>query len=180
MLFLRGKQGSFYLSSLEEIALQRWQLGGEQVPETLLFWDTSGHSTIAPQLLFCQMHLKYVTLCNSLLHCPCQQMADKTGGAWARGRKMHPRLSLVCISLWYVSLCPAVNHRWLLHNLLWTPMPMSLNSKLFCSQSFRWIHLQWPDYYAFTPENKYSGCFQGMSRRWKYSLFQRQKLPSEG
>lgn len=34
-LFLRGKQGSFYLSSVEETippALPRWQLGGEQAP----------------------------------------------------------------------------------------------------------------------------------------------------
>lgn len=47
-----------------------------------------------------------------------------------------------CISLWYVSLCPPVNHRWLLHNLLWTPVSVSLKRKFFCSQSFRQIHLQ--------------------------------------
>lgn len=46
----------------------------------LLFWDTSQHST-RPQLLFCWMHSKYVTLCNSPLHCPRQTNADITGGA---------------------------------------------------------------------------------------------------
>lgn len=54
-LFLRGNLGSFYLPSAEEttpLALPRWQLGGEQVPETLLFRGTSRHST-TPQLLFC-------------------------------------------------------------------------------------------------------------------------------
>lgn len=44
-------------------------------------------------------------------------------------------LSLVCVTL------PSCQPQ---HNLLWTPMPISLNKKFFCSQSFRWIHLQQP------------------------------------
>lgn len=116
-----------YLSFEEEPALLRWQLGGEQVPETLLLWDTSS----------AKCHLKYMAL--FAIHSytdHVKQTADITWRCMGK-RKKNPckgvfsAPSLNESPLWYVSLPPPVTHRRLLHNLLLTHIfsaPLNNNS----------------------------------------------------
>lgn len=125
-----------YLSFEEEPALLRWQLGGEQVPETLLLWDTSQHTTTA-STSSAKCHLKYMALFAMYSYTDhIKQMADITWRCMGK-RKKNPckgvfsAPSLNESPLWYVSLPPHVTQRWLLHNLLLThifSVPLNNNS----------------------------------------------------
>lgn len=166
--FSEENRAPFYLSSAEETippAIPRWQLGGEQVPEMLLFWDTSAQYKTSAALLLNALGVRDPLQLTAALPMP--------NNCW-HNKRCPPKLQ--CISLQcHSALLSTIGDfcitffelSCLYHCIIKFSAHRALGASI--SSNLTIMHL---------PLNM--STLAGMPRRWKYSSFQRQKLPSGG